>query len=413
MKRALADASSPAASSGCGTSTRPSEDTTYTTYEVIARESRREPTIGRPVGGTWVRVLDRELRPVPVGVLGEIYLGGAGLARGYLGRPELTAERFVPDPLSAGGRATALYRTGDLGRYLPDGRIEYPGPARSSGEGAGLPGRAGGDRGGPARAPAGARGGRGGAARPARADQRLVAYVVPRTGGRAVRRRRCARSSARGCPSPWFPPPSWRSPRCRSTPNGKVDRKALPPAARRRGRSAVEPARSRDTDRGAAGADLGARCWAAIGSAPTTTSSSWAATRCSPARADWRASAGRSAWISLAGRFRGAPPCDALARRIEEGMRALAAPAGRSRYAADRPGLPGGAAAALLRPAAALVPRSARTPARRSTTCRSRSGSPGLSTRPLWSAAWMKSFGGMRPCAPPSPRAGAASRTRS
>jgi amino acid adenylation domain-containing protein len=104
----------------------PSEDTTYSTFEVVEKGSRREPTIGRPIAGTWARLLDPDLRLVPVGARGEIYLGGAGLARGYLGRPELTAERFVPDPLAneSGGR---LYRTGDLGRYLPDGRIEYLG----------------------------------------------------------------------------------------------------------------------------------------------------------------------------------------------------------------------------------------------------------------------------------------------
>ncbi|HEV2852268.1 MAG TPA: amino acid adenylation domain-containing protein [Thermoanaerobaculia bacterium] len=107
----------------------PSEDTTYSTFELVERESRREPTIGRPIAGSWARVLDRELGLVPVGVPGEIHLGGAGLARGYFGRPELTAERFVPDPLgSLGGTpGERLYRTGDLGRWLPDGRIEYLG----------------------------------------------------------------------------------------------------------------------------------------------------------------------------------------------------------------------------------------------------------------------------------------------
>ena len=82
--------------------------------------------IGRPIANTRVHVVDRGSRTVPLGVTGEILLGGAGLARGYLGRPDLTAERFLPDPLGdePGGR---LYRTGDLGRTLPDGSVEYLG----------------------------------------------------------------------------------------------------------------------------------------------------------------------------------------------------------------------------------------------------------------------------------------------
>ncbi|HEY2737238.1 MAG TPA: condensation domain-containing protein, partial [Thermoanaerobaculia bacterium] len=107
----------------------PSEDTTYSTFEVVERTepgSRREPTIGRPITGTWVRLLDAELRLVPVGVPGELYIGGAGLARGYLGRPELTAERFVPDDWDT-APGSRLYRTGDLARSLPDGRLEFLG----------------------------------------------------------------------------------------------------------------------------------------------------------------------------------------------------------------------------------------------------------------------------------------------
>jgi amino acid adenylation domain-containing protein len=84
--------------------------------------------IGRPLPNARVYVLDRELRPVPGGVAGELFLGGLGLARGYLGRPDLTAESFVPDPLSRepGGR---LYQTGDLGRRRTDGELEFLGRA--------------------------------------------------------------------------------------------------------------------------------------------------------------------------------------------------------------------------------------------------------------------------------------------
>ena len=86
----------------------------------------RQPTIGRPIANTQVYLLDEHLRPVPPGSPGELYIGGKGVATGYLRRPDLTAERFLPHPWSAEPGAR-LYKTGDLARYLPDGQLEFLG----------------------------------------------------------------------------------------------------------------------------------------------------------------------------------------------------------------------------------------------------------------------------------------------
>ncbi|RYZ35011.1 MAG: amino acid adenylation domain-containing protein, partial [Myxococcaceae bacterium] len=104
----------------------PTEDTTYSTHARVERGAKMEPRIGRPLEGTQAYVLDAKGQPVPEGVPGELYLGGEGLARGYLGQPGLTAERFVPDGFSerAGAR---LYRTGDKVRWGRDGSLEYLG----------------------------------------------------------------------------------------------------------------------------------------------------------------------------------------------------------------------------------------------------------------------------------------------
>ncbi|HSF40168.1 MAG TPA: amino acid adenylation domain-containing protein [Thermoanaerobaculia bacterium] len=108
----------------------PSEDTTYSTFEEVS--AAEVPSIGRPIAGTRALVLDRAGHLAPLGVPGDLHLGGEGLARGYLGRPELTAERFVPDPfagVSGSPPGARLYRTGDLARRRADGRIEFLGRA--------------------------------------------------------------------------------------------------------------------------------------------------------------------------------------------------------------------------------------------------------------------------------------------
>jgi amino acid adenylation domain-containing protein/non-ribosomal peptide synthase protein (TIGR01720 family) len=104
----------------------PTEDTTYSTGAVMARGERGAPSIGRPLPGTRAFLLDRAGHRVPPGAVGELCLGGSGLARGYLGRAALTAERFVPDRWSAtpGDR---LYRTGDLARWRVDGNLDFLG----------------------------------------------------------------------------------------------------------------------------------------------------------------------------------------------------------------------------------------------------------------------------------------------
>src|SRR5207302_4547107 len=103
-------------------------DVTY--CEVNSSDGLTSIPIGRPIANTQIYVLDRHLQPVPVGAPGEIHVGGDSLARGYLNTPDLTAERFIPNPFRPGA-AGRLFKTGDLGRFRQDGTLEFLGRADS------------------------------------------------------------------------------------------------------------------------------------------------------------------------------------------------------------------------------------------------------------------------------------------
>ncbi|MCF3120472.1 amino acid adenylation domain-containing protein [Streptomyces arenae] len=108
----------------------PSENATFSTTQLVGRlpDDAVSVPIGTAITNTTLHVLDEDLRPVPIGVAGELYVGGLGVARGYLRRPDLTAERFLPDPFAARPGAS-MYRTGDLVRWLPDGALDFLGRA--------------------------------------------------------------------------------------------------------------------------------------------------------------------------------------------------------------------------------------------------------------------------------------------
>ncbi|MBE5228530.1 MAG: amino acid adenylation domain-containing protein [Microcystis aeruginosa PMC 728.11] len=119
----------------------PTENTTFSSWYLVENVASTATTIpiGKAIANTQIYLLDKNLQPVPIGVVGELHIAGAGLAKGYLNRPELTQEKFIPNPFEkdevipptplnkGGNEPSKLYKTGDLGRYLPDGNIEYVG----------------------------------------------------------------------------------------------------------------------------------------------------------------------------------------------------------------------------------------------------------------------------------------------
>ncbi len=258
----------------------PSEDTTYSTFARVPRTASAPPAIGRPLAATRAYVVAEDGEAQPVSVPGELYLGGAGLARGYLHRPDLTAERFLPDPFAV-EPGVRLYRTGDRVRWTAAGELEFLGRLDHQVKIRGfrielgeieavlraLPGvreavvaRPRGRIDGSVESPG---------------DRRLVAYVA----GDAARRRAAALPARAAAGATWCRPPSWRSPRCPSLPTarwtGRPCRRrnggALPRRTRRRGRRSKRSSPA-----------SGPKCSAPSVWGWPTTSSSWGATRCWP-----------------------------------------------------------------------------------------------------------------------------------
>lgn len=221
VRRVLNEAPGVTLTNGYG----PTETTTFAAcFRVDAAPASASVPIGRPIANTRIYILDGTMQPAPIGVAGEIYIGGAGVARGYLNHPELTAERFVASPFVAGDR---LYKTGDLGRYLADGNIEFLGrndfqvkirgyrielgeiEARLSScpgvREAALLAREGGA-----------------------GDKRLVAYYTTAQNGDEPEIEVLRAHLAAALPAYMVPAAYVRLERMPLTPNGKLDRKALP-----------------------------------------------------------------------------------------------------------------------------------------------------------------------------------------
>jgi len=239
-----------------------------TSWACEPRSPRRLVPIGRPLANTRIHLLDRHGQEVPIGVPGELHIGGVQLARGYLGRPGLTAEKFVPDPFAAapgarqpdrnGAPGARLYRTGDVARWLPDGAVDYLGRADDQVKIRGVRVELGEIETVLAAQPAvraaavalrlaasmaGTAGTAGAADGPAAAaaERLLVAYVVPRdplpedAGPRQALAAELRRALAARLPDAMVPAEVVWLERLPLTPSGKLDRKALPAPVREPG----------------------------------------------------------------------------------------------------------------------------------------------------------------------------------
>jgi acyl-coenzyme A synthetase/AMP-(fatty) acid ligase/acyl carrier protein len=207
----------------------PTETTVWSTTQSVADLTDAVP-IGRPIGNTQVYILDGFGQPVPAGVPGELFIGGAGVTRGYLNRRDMTAERFVPNPFVRATHAR-LYRTGDAARWLPDGSIDFLGRVDNQvkirgyrvelGEIEGLLT----DHGAISQAAATVH-------ESAQGDLRLVAYVVPAPTAATVTAKELREYLRGELPHYMIPEEFVILDRMPYTPNGKLDRMALPAAER-------------------------------------------------------------------------------------------------------------------------------------------------------------------------------------
>jgi amino acid adenylation domain-containing protein len=200
----------------------PSETTTYSTWVEMTRATGFLPHIGRPIANTQIYILDASGQPLPIGVTGEIYIGGAGVARGYLNQPELTAERFVDNPFRPG----RMYKTGDLGRWRADRNIEYQGRNDAQVKLRGFRIELG-----EIETRLGACPGVHAAAAVVRelspGEKRLVAYLVPEQGW-TLPAAQLREQLAKSLPEYMIPSAYVLLQELPLTPNGKIDRRALP-----------------------------------------------------------------------------------------------------------------------------------------------------------------------------------------